>query len=369
MSSSPVLEAATVPVFVCDCEEWMHSACAGEPFYKEHEGKRYCVLHFPGKEKSEAFAEALKRKLDAEDFDFCGVWFPDRLTFENFTFSAEADFDSATFSAEVDFSAATFSAKVDFSDTTFRDHVKFAGDKDGRGFDDGLSFILRSARIEKPDHFSFHALTLRVHWFVDVDARKFNFTNVKWHGELNPRSIKQEIKSLKDEGVSSPHSLLSITYRHLAVNAEENHHYDYASMFRYLSMDTRRQGSWRGFAFWKLRWWYWLVSGYGERIFRAFLVLVGVWFVFALLYTKVSFAEPLTTRADESGAAVAKRVEYERLRELPRALTYSLSVMSLQKPEPRPETTEAQTLVAVETVLGPLQAALLALAIRRRFMR
>lgn len=43
--------------------------------------------------------------------------------------------------------------------------------------------------------------------------------------------------------------------------------------------------------------------------------------------------------------------------------------MTLQKPEPRPETTEAQTLVALETVLGPLQAALLALAIRRKFTR
>lgn len=32
-------------------------------------------------------------------------------------------------------------------------------------------------------------------------------------------------------------------------------------------------------------------------------------------------------------------------------------------------TVEAQTLVTLETVLGPLQAALLALAIRRRFMR
>ncbi len=43
--------------------------------------------------------------------------------------------------------------------------------------------------------------------------------------------------------------------------------------------------------------------------------------------------------------------------------------MTLQKPEPQPETVEAKTLVAVETVLGPLQAALLALAIRRKFMR
>jgi len=52
-----------------------------------------------------------------------------------------------------------------------------------------------------------------------------------------------------------------------------------------------------------------------------------------------------------------------------RALTYSAGVMTLQKPEPQPATAEAQTVVLLETILGPVQAALLALAIRRKFMR
>ena len=52
-----------------------------------------------------------------------------------------------------------------------------------------------------------------------------------------------------------------------------------------------------------------------------------------------------------------------------RALAYSAGVMTLQKPEPRPATIAGQTLVLLETVLGPVQAALLALAIRRKFMR
>lgn len=55
--------------------------------------------------------------------------------------------------------------------------------------------------------------------------------------------------------------------------------------------------------------------------------------------------------------------------EFSRALTYSLAVISLQKPEPKPLTGTAQTLVLLETILGPVQAALLALAIRRKFMR
>jgi hypothetical protein len=52
-----------------------------------------------------------------------------------------------------------------------------------------------------------------------------------------------------------------------------------------------------------------------------------------------------------------------------RALTYSAAVMTFQRPEPKPATTAAQTIVLFETILGPVQAALLALAIRRKFMR
>src|SRR5436309_13612799 len=89
--------------FVCDCEWSMRSACAREPFYKEHEGKRYCVLHFPGKEKSTAFEKALQRKLENKDFDFRGVWFPDELWFAKSEFTTAATFRGATFSAEANF--------------------------------------------------------------------------------------------------------------------------------------------------------------------------------------------------------------------------------------------------------------------------
>jgi hypothetical protein len=51
------------------------------------------------------------------------------------------------------------------------------------------------------------------------------------------------------------------------------------------------------------------------------------------------------------------------------ALLYSLNVATLQKPDPLPNNRRAKLLVWPETVLGPVQAALLALAIRRRFMR
>src|SRR5438132_8207318 len=120
--------------FVCDCAESVRSACAGEPFYREHQGKRYCVLHFPSKEKSADFQEALERKLQNEDFNFRGVWFPDEVSFTSFYFTGEVVFAQATFSAMADFSYSTFSAKADFNSASFGSayfrHVTFGADAD-----------------------------------------------------------------------------------------------------------------------------------------------------------------------------------------------------------------------------------------------
>jgi hypothetical protein len=59
MSSSSTPDTAADSAFLCDCDERVRSACEGEAFYQEYDGKRYCVLHYLSKEKSVAFAEAL----------------------------------------------------------------------------------------------------------------------------------------------------------------------------------------------------------------------------------------------------------------------------------------------------------------------
>jgi hypothetical protein len=523
MSSSSTPEVTAESAFVCDCAGPLPSACNGEPFYKEHDGKRYCVLHFPGNEKSVAFKKALERKLGGKDFNFRGIWFPDKLQFFNFRFDTIADFSDTTFNAQVNFFSTLFAAEVffnhavfnkvanfhsaifcaevffcsatfraaaefgnalfkarvdfisaifdsradlnanfnseaffsyadfsaeanfgsakfhaeanffstsfnananfintdfnlaasfgeatfnaealfdyaifrtrsDFSHAIFKDYVRFAGEEHRLVFSSTSSLDLQFARIEKLDRVSFHTLTLRPHWFVNVDARKFDFINVKW--DWQP-TINEEIEALKSKDVSEPHRLLSIACRQLAVNAEENHRYDEASKFRYWSMYARQQETWSGLAFWWrfrnwlstrwshvsrlpilrffnrnwLYWFYWAASGYGERIFRAFIVLLGVWLFSALLYTQVGFARWETKLTSESDVATARRDEVGAPLGLSRALTYSFGVMTFQKPEPRPTTTAAQIFVILETIFGPLQAALLALAIRRKFMR
>lgn len=134
-------------------------------------------------------------------------------------------------------------------------------------------------------------------------------------------------------------------------------------------MDTLRRAKWRGFQPWSLSWWYWLASGYGERVLRALVVLLVILVSAAGLFTQVGFArwEPKIT--NESDVNIASRDEMGAPLKFKKALTYSLGVMTLQKPEPRPATIVAQTVVLFETILGPVQAALLALALRRKFMR
>lgn len=301
----------------------------------------------------------------AESADFFKATFTQALDFSFATFSADAYFSDANFHAAADFRFANFHAAAYFRSAILVDHFRFAGDEQRPVFTETSSLDLQFARIKVPDRVSFHTLRLRPHWFVNVDTRKFDLVNVQWDWS----SINAEIKSLKENKVSSPHPLLAIACRHLAVNAEENHRYEEASKFRYMAMDARRSVGWRGLAFWRLGWWYWLASGYGERVLRAFLVLLGIWFVAGLLYARVGFARWEPRLSNENDVATAKRDDVGAPLKLSRALMYSAGVMTLQKPEPRPATRPAQTVVLLETILGPVQAALLALAIRRKFMR
>jgi hypothetical protein len=449
---------------VCACEQWMHSACTEELSDKEYKGKRYCVLHFPGNDKSASFKRILEEKRRKKDFNFRGAWFPDEVessefdltegadfrsatfcayaSFNSATFGAYADFRSATFRSDVSFrsatfcaaasfratvfdshtsfrsatfraqaafslatfnssvsfssatfcadadfrsatfcshgafrsadfgsdasfSLATFGAAADFSLATFADHVKFAGGEKCQVFGDASWLDLNFAKIERLDHVSFHALRLRPYWFVNIDARKFDFTNVDW----DLRSVSDEIIRVEENNVSKSHRLLATACQRLATNAEDNNRYEEASEFRYLAMDARRLERWRGFPFWRMSWWYWVASGYGERVFQAFVILIGIMVFFALLYTRVGLTRWEPKIVTESDVATAKWDNVGAPLKFSQALSYSAAVMTLQRPAPHPATTAAKTVVLLETMLGPVQAALLALAIRRKFMR
>lgn len=564
------------------CVHAMSRACAGEPFFREHEGKRYCVLHLPEADKKEGFDRAVKKKLESQDFNYREVWFPNRFSFDrqipidkpvdfsyavftggvyfsNTTFSSEVkfegatfiedarfggakfqakvDFKSVTFRKEADFSKSefgafadfwrcmfigdaefrdsvfrqtasfwpaifkqtasfsnarlvsanfrasefygtamftwcafgfatfrqasfrgdadffearfeemadfsgakfealarltqsdfgsearftftTFSGKADFSYTVFKDFVSFSREYGSGGFGRNAAADFRHARFEIPSRVSFHGLTLRPHWFVQMNPGDFEFIDVQWIGNLARDFIDIELRELREreeleekvaaarleehrKSVEQYHDqfeierlkrykaeeeasgeaarsvekraqfnrLLSITCRQLAVNSEENHRYDQASSFRFWSMELQRKEGWnaRGhLTIGILHTLYRYLSGYGEEILRAFVMLIGIFLLFAFLYTRVGFVPP---NANPNGVTSFSATEVGQPLKPTKALAYSLAVITLQRPDPRPLTATAWFGVLAETIVGPIQAALLILAVRRRFMR
>lgn len=206
---------------------------------------------------------------------------------------------------------------------------------------------------------------------MNVDPRKFNLIDTRWGFIDKPSALKEANLAMQRFGRSASGPILELAYRQLAVNAEENNRYEQAADLRYLAMEVARSMRWRRVDWLRLSWWYWLLSGYGERVRRAFGVLLGVWLLFALIYWKAADeawwqpkqpAAVLSTRSEATIATPLRLTARD-------ALLYSAGVMALQKPEPVPANKRAKFFVLLETVFGPVQAALLALAIRRKFMR
>jgi hypothetical protein len=98
------------------------------------------------------------------------------------------------------------------------------------------------------------------------------------------------------------------------------------------------------------------LSGYGVRAARAFWALVVIWAAFATLYVLV---DPSEFKDFGQGIGYIWQVA-----------VFSLLALARLNPEPGPEEPGLfQFLFGLEGILGPLQIALLALAIRRKVMR
>jgi len=92
----------------------IRQACAGEGFYKEKDGKLYCVLHYPGDEMAADFQTALHKKQSAQDYNFRGVWFPEGISFKEPHWGGNTDFRYASFNERIDLSGAEFSVRALF---------------------------------------------------------------------------------------------------------------------------------------------------------------------------------------------------------------------------------------------------------------
>jgi Pentapeptide repeats (9 copies) len=434
--------------FTCEVDEHYRSACEGLNFYGEHEGKRYCVLHFPGEEKKKDFRDALDEKVKHGDFNFAAVYFPADQGFESCKFDAkvnfskaifhgEANFSKATFHGEANFDEATFHEEVNFQKTIFKCTVRFVGTTfkgpalfweamfKGDAYFVETKFLKRTGfsahdnykafnvacdrvvlfdkvEIEKPELFAFRSIQLRPSWLIYVDnAQELTFHEVSWYGlregpkprkqpdehnktkaedqdvdgalgedeafrrEVNAlenrkgKACKRGFKHPRVKDIKKPYRLLASTYRRLSRKYEDNREYPLANEFHYWSMDALRKEGRRSLGL--VGTLYWVLSGYGVRARRALGVLLTIALMFAVLYMLVGHSSLRVFPIVGFGQVLA---------DAGRAVMYSLGVMARLRPEPIPkEMGLFQMLVTVEGILGPLQIALLALAVRRKVMR
>jgi hypothetical protein len=335
--------------------------------------------------------------------DFSFAIFSDSANFSSATFTGFADFDSATFTGSGFFNLATFEEKsqlffvetnfnkrVHFNYTNFKGYAAFEGNHNNRVFVGKEALLeLQKARIDDATKISFHSVRLEPSWFVNVNASEFVFTDCKWRYANGKRlKVKTEIKNLRDRRVSdNPHEILTKACWQLADNHEESKSLSKASMFRKFANESKRLATPWYLQPFTLHWWYYAVSFYGESWRRALVVLVCILSAFAFLFTTrlTSFdygkERPRITRGYTDVLADNLEIlktnicgtvnDSEQFRNMNRceAVSHSLAVASFQRPEPKAEGFFTKFLITLEAILATLQAALLALAIRRKFMR
>ncbi len=294
--------------------------------------------------------------------------------------SGDVSFEGALFesNSRVFFENTWFSRNVNFDFAYVKGYLFFSGSKKNKVFDNvfeerSFGYILKLlyTTIEKPERVHFHTLRLRPSWFINIDVREFSFINVDWRDENgNPITIESEL-----ERINGDHTLLAITLRQLATNFEKKNRFGEASKFRKMAFETEylqrkeKARKWwseeifcRDFftKFWdKLKDVPWDVahrayrftSYYGESWVRALIIFLFIPLVFGLLYYFL----------DVFGGDDSKKFgDY---------LAYSLQVMTLQRPEPKPIGFWTTLIYSLEIIFAPIQLALLALALRRKFMR
>ena len=176
------------------------------------------------------------------------------------------------------------------------------------------------------------------------------FSNVDWPRRRGRYVLRDEIvyrRSARSQRM--PPSNLREAYQVLKRKYQDKGDHVRAGDFHYGEMEMKRReyGVPRRWLSWEFA--YWMLSGYGVGHWRSLVILLALIAGFAALYF-VTKPEAFTGFSE--------------------ALRYSISVAALQRPKVPDEFGEIQKWVHVaESVLGPLQIALFALALRMRLKR
>lgn len=312
-----------------------------------------------------------KNDISFEKSTFTSAYFNEAIFEKNANFRGSEfstiSFHQAAFRRVADFRDTIVKSSLGFQDATFEGFAKFSGKERNHNSwkMDALDFSF--VDTEKSEQIRFHTLNLKPQSFLNTDVRKFEFTDIKW----KMKYFGFDFSRLKDflfwtekaKRRKSEYELLSIVYRRLAANAEENNRYLEASKFRFRASELDRIGShWYGrltFLSWLYKW----SSRFGENYLWAIGVLVLLLATFAFYY-HYAFFQICPKESNVNIPCATRTMDWKE------ATHQSFMTAALQNVEYRKTmTTEQDLLILLQKVLSPIQAALLLLAIRRKFMR
>jgi hypothetical protein len=182
-----------------------NDACKNLPVDYEYQGKNFCVIHAPNPEKAETLKTEIKKKLDAQDYNFQSWYFSCDVEFSGPRYSKSFIFMDATFTGKVTFSGifeeeldfrhalfdegsrltfryAQLRSGLDLRQATIQGYVRFEGDESMEAVDgeliDRLNLVfngeeawldLQNTIIDKAEQITFHTTRLEPNWFVNVD--------------------------------------------------------------------------------------------------------------------------------------------------------------------------------------------------------
>jgi hypothetical protein len=288
--------------------------------------------------------------------------------FSDANFNLGAYFRAARFekSSEIFFQRTKFSQLVEFNYAIIENNILFQGKKDNRIFiGNNVWLELENLRISDAKKISFHTVRLNPSWFINTDASEFMFTDCKWqYADGKNLNVEIELKNLREHRIENPYVLLRKACWQLADNHEENKSFSRASFFRQMANESNRLEDFNGWKVWSWHWWYWFSSFYGESPLRAGSILLGILLFFAIAFMFTDFQICPMGKINPADVCQPKQLN------LWQSALQSLATATFQNIEYfKPNSMVTTFFIILEKILAPLQAALLALAIRRKFMR
>lgn len=393
-------------------------------------GYDHCILHSDKTKDPKSFLKKVKKRINtkANVIDLRGIYFPrgfDNQYFKEKKFAKPVFFNETTFCGKVDFSGAKFlkgadfygtkfSAETSFDKTVFEGfktnfrEAKFEGDiyffdtqfrSEEVSFTDtefskrvefnnpyfyGRAYFIRtefkercwfgygeSSAIQQP---IFQATNLSKCSFLDFNINKFDFRYCEfakrprralWF-DLGPREnvLRDELDC--DDGITKDYEPVRRLYLELKRNFEDKKDWNTAGDFHYGEMECRRKGRLGGWLDRFLVNAYYLASGYGERPWRAFIVLALLVLVaFPLLLSLNVLVPPLLS---EQSFRFWNWVE-----DLRNSVGYSLEVATFTRVTRIGEALKVagwdKWILVSESIVVYIQIALFALALRRKVKR